>query len=205
LIPPIFVALTAPVDELRRWGRDLPVPRGVLVVGPDWQEDALMRSRGDPELAYELGTLLQAAPCDRRFADEPVAAMFPDVPRLRLSLVVGASPRRLFSIGRALGPLAARGYLVAGVGATAFATSAPAEALRELDAWIANLLADGELEELMAWRARAPFARVAMPDASRLDPLFVAAGAASLYEHAVGFPLRGIDGGASRRCVRLGR
>ena len=81
-----------------------------------------------------------------------------------------------------------------------------AEWAREFDGWVANMLADSEMEDLLAWRAMAPHARRAHPTPEHLDPLFVIAGAASLYDHAVGFPVRGFEhGSVSRRCVQFGR
>ena len=68
-------------------------------------------------------------------------------------------------------------------------------------------ISDAAYDELLQWRTEAPNARLAHPAGSRhLDPLFVIAGAASLYEHGVGFPLRGFDHGTvSRRCIQFGR
>jgi 4,5-DOPA dioxygenase extradiol len=82
----------------------------------------------------------------------------------------------------------------------------PSEWARDFDGWVANTLADAELEALLEWRTRSPHARLAHPTPEHLEPLFVIAGAASLYDHAVGFPLRGFEHGTlSRRCVQFGR
>ncbi len=44
------------------------------------------------------------------------------------------------------------------------------------------------------------------PTSEHIDPLFFVMGAASHYEHAVGFPVRGFEHGTiSRRCVQFGR
>lgn len=262
VIPPIFVSHGLPAlpregsagGELAQWGRDLPRPRGVLVVSAHWQAMTLSRgstaqrppllhdddacgfavggseehasveavswaATGAPELAYELTELVAVDRVDRGWDHGvfgPLVHMFPrgDVPVLQLSLVVGASPRRLFGIGRRLGALAARGYLIVGSGGITHNVKeleprkdAPVpEWARAFDAWVANLLADAEMEELLAWRTKAPEARRAHPTPEHLDPLFVVAGAASLYEHAVGFPIRGFEHGSlSRRCVQFGR
>lgn len=239
-LPPIFVGAPESsrdrASDLAHWARDLPKPRAVLAVGPRWQRDALARGstapvvplagagsyrvRGAPELAYEAHSLLAIDRVASRALDEdvwlPLSFMYPDgdVPVLQLSLVTGATPRRLYGIGRTLGVLAERGYLVMGTGAVvrndeeAHSTrdAAAPEWAREFDSWIANHLADAEIETLLAWRTRAPHARRAHPISTLLDPLFVALGAASLYENAVGFPLRGFEHGTrSVRSVQFGR
>ena len=176
-------------------------------------------ARGAPELAYELTELIAVERVERGWDHgvwSPLVHMFPqaDVPVLQLSLVAGAAPRRLFGIGRKLGVLSARGYLIVGSGGITHDVkeldprkdAPPADWARAFDAWVANTLADAEIDELLAWRRKAPEARRAHPTPEHLDPLFVVAGAASLYEHAVGFPIRGFDHGTvSRRCVQFGR
>lgn len=175
---------------------------------------------GAPDLAYELHSLLPVERAPERGWDHgvwaPLAHMFPeaDVPILQLSLVVGATPRTLFAIGRKIGVLASRGVLLMGSGGVTHSlaeldprTDAPVTAAaREFDTWVANVLADAELDDLLQWRAKGPSARLAHPTPEHLDPLFVIAGAASLYEHAVGFPIRGFEhGSSSRRCIQFGR
>lgn len=239
-VPPIFVGAPGSsrdrAEGLAHWAKDLPKPRGVLAVCASWQTDVLSRgstaavlplngggrwrARGAPELAYEAHSLLPIERIGNHAVDEdvwlPLSFMYPDgdVPVLQLSLVAGATPRRLYGIGRTLGVLAERGYLVMGSGAitrndeealSTRDTAAPTWA-REFDSWIANHLADAEVETLLAWRNQAPHARRAHPTSSLLDPLFVALGAASLYENAVGFPLRGFEHGTrSVRSVQFGR
>jgi len=174
---------------------------------------------GAPELAYELASLVPVERTERGWDHgvwAPLVHMFPqgDVPVLQLSLVAGAAPRRLFGIGRKIGALAGRGYLIVGSGGITHnlaelhpqQDAPPADWARAFDAWVANLLADAELEGLLAWRQKGPDSRRAHPTPEHLDPLFVVAGAASLYEHAVGFPIRGFEHGTlSRRCVQFGR
>jgi 4,5-DOPA dioxygenase extradiol len=174
---------------------------------------------GAAELAYELGELLPVERTERGWDHgvwSPLLRMFAgaDIPVLQLSLVAGAAPRRLFGIGRKLGVLASRGYLIVGSGGITHNVAEldprkdapPAEWARAFDAWVANLLADAEIEDLLAWRTKGPDARRAHPTSEHLDPLFVLAGAASLFDHAVGFPVRGFEHGTlSRRCVQFGR
>ncbi len=173
---------------------------------------------GASELAYELSSLLPVERSERGWDHGvwgPLVHLYPsaDVPVLQLSLVVGATPKRLFGIGQKLGPLARRGYLIVGSGGFTHngaeldpKKDAPApEWAREFDAWVANLLADAAIDELFGWRT-APDARRAHPTSEHLDPLFVVAGAASLYENAVGYPIRGFEHGTlSRRCAQFGR
>lgn len=257
-VPPIFLAHGAPAStldaasgvELAQWARELPRPRGILVVSAHWQANTLTRGSttsrpgllydvggydvagsaadlarvtyaapGAPELAYELASLLPVDRAERGWDHgvwSPLSRMYPsaDVSVLQLSLVAGAGPRRLFELGRRLGVLAARGYLVVGSGGITHNVSEldprrdapPADWARAFDTWVANLLADAELDELFAWRTKGPASRRAHPTSEHLDPLFVVAGAASLYEHAVGFPIRGFEHRTlSRRCVQFGR
>lgn len=253
-LPPIFVAHGPPgappegryADELAAWGRELPRPRGVLVVSAMWSERSPTRGStastraawttrdgapracdpawsppGAPELAHELASLVPAlgrAP-DRGWDEGvwgPLRCLFPDadVPVLQLSLVTAATPTKLYALGRRIGALAALGYLIVGSGAVALneelrapdADAEPAPFARAFDAWVGNALADAEMELLLRWRAEAPDARLANPTGQPLAPLFVVAGAASLYDNAVGFPVRGFaHGTTSLRCVQFGR
>jgi 4,5-DOPA dioxygenase extradiol len=146
----------------------------------------------------------------------PLVHMYPaaDIPVLQLSLVRGASPAKLFALGQKLAPLRDEGVLVMGSGGTVHnlreldPSPAPATPYwaNEFDAWLANTLAEGDTDSLLEYRARAPEAQRAHPTPEHINPLFVAAGAASMGEHAVGFPIRGFDfGSLSRRCVQFGR
>lgn len=187
---------------------------------PDSLYDVTYDAPGAPELAYDVHSLLPVERAPDRAWDHgvwsPLVHLFPDadVPVLQLSLVLGARPRALFAIGRKLGVLAERGVLILGSGGIthslveldARADAPPADWARELDGWVANMLADAELDDLLDWRAKGPNARQAHPTGEHLEPLFVVAGAASLYDHAVGFPIRGFEHGTlSRRCVQFGR
>jgi 4,5-DOPA dioxygenase extradiol len=255
-VPPIFISHGLPAiatdaaagRDLVQWGKDLPRPRGLLVISAHWQAPVLARGStasrpkllfdvdgyatsaadlqrvhygapGASELAYELASLVPVERSDRGWDHgvwTPLVHLFPaaDVPILQLSLIAGATPRSLFALGRKIGALAAKGYLIVGSGGLTHNLAeldskrdAPVvEWARAFDAWVANHLADAAIEELLSWRKAAPSARRAHPTSEHLDPLFVVAGAASLYEHAVGFPIRGFEHGTlSRRCVQFGR
>jgi 4,5-DOPA dioxygenase extradiol len=176
---------------------------------------------GAPELAHELHELVPGLARDPdRGWDEgvwgPLRCMFPeaDVPVLQLSLVRGTPPRKLYALGRRLGALASLGYLVVGSGAfthdaenlSPLLDAEPSPFARAFDAWASNALADAEMDVLLRWSAEGPDARRANPAGEHLAPLFVVAGAASLHEHAVGFPVRGFARATvSLRCVQFGR
>lgn len=187
---------------------------------PDSLRGVTYAPPGAPDLAYDVHSLLPVERVPDRGFDHgvwsPLVHLFPeaDVPVLQLSLVLGARPRALFAIGRKLGVLASRGVLLLGSGGVTHALAEsdprpdapPADWAREFDGWVANILADAELEELLEWRTTAPNGRQAHPTPEHLEPLFVIAGAASLYDHAVGFPVRGFEHGTlSRRCIQFGR
>jgi 4,5-DOPA dioxygenase extradiol len=186
---------------------------------PDALRQVKYPAPGAPDLAYELHSLLPVDRAPDRGWDHgvwtPLVHMFPsaDIPLLQLSLPLGATPRALYAIGRKIGVLCDRGYLVMGSGSMthnlgeidADPNAPPRAWAREFDGWVANVLADSEMDRLLGWRTSAPHARRAHPTSEHLDPLFVAAGAASLYGHAVGFPVRGFEHGTiSRRCVQFG-
>lgn len=187
---------------------------------PDALRDVRYDAPGAPDLAYDVHSLLPVDRVTERGWDHgvwsPLVHMFPegDVPVLQLSLVVGARPRALFAIGRKLAPLASRGVLLLGSGGITYGLAdldprpdaPPADWAREFDGWVANMLADSELEDLLDWRTKGPHARRAHATGTQLEPLFVIAGAASLHDHAVGFPIRGFEHATlSRRCVQFGR
>jgi 4,5-DOPA dioxygenase extradiol len=236
VVPPIFVATPLEGRDrdasLAEWARALPRPCAILVVSSEWEEPVPTRGRTRPrveagaypappaaELACDLHALLPAQRSERaldRGVVRVLSSMFPeaDRPALQLSLVLGAPPRALYALGRRLGPLAERGVLLVGAGritgnaaeADPASDAPPASWARDFDAWVGNQLADAELEPLFAWRAEGPEARRAQPSGAELAPLFVMAGAASLYDHAVGFPVRGFEHAVlSRRCVQFGR
>jgi 4,5-DOPA dioxygenase extradiol len=187
---------------------------------PDALANVTYAAPGAPDLAYDVHSLLPVERVADRGLDHgvwaPLVHLFPeaDVPVLQLSLVLGARPRALFAIGRKLGVLASRGVLLLGSGGITHnlaesaprADAPPADWAREFDGWVANTLADAELDDLLEWRTQGPNARQAHPTPEHLEPLFVIAGAASLYDHAVGFPVRGFEHGTlSRRCIQFGR
>ena len=143
----------------------------------------------------------------------PLMVMWPeaDIPVLQLSLP-SQDPGRLMELGARLRPLRDEGVLVIGSGFLThglpflrdFRTDAPPPGWsRDFDAWAAEALARGDLDELASFRDRAPGMPYAHPTVEHLTPLFVALGAATEPEAA---PTTTIDGyflGLSKRSIQV--
>ncbi len=120
----------------------------------------------------------------------PLMVMYPaaDVPVLQLSMPTH-DPLRLLQLGDRLRPLREEGTLVIGSGFMThglpflshaqFLGRSPAPAWSsDFDAWAAQALADGDLDELAAFADRAPGMPYAHPTVEHYVPLFVTLGAA---------------------------
>lgn len=120
----------------------------------------------------------------------PLKVMYPnaDVPALQLSLPT-QDPARLLALGARLRALREEGVLVIGSG---FMTHGLPFLTREMvlhgkvpawsadfDAWAADALARGDVEELCAYRAKAPGMPYAHPTVDHYIPLFITLGAAT--------------------------
>lgn len=118
----------------------------------------------------------------------PLMAMYPlaDIPVVQLSMPT-QDPVRLTGIGTRLRPLRDEGVMVIGSGfmthGLPFITQ---EMLNEnkapgwssdFDAWVADALARGDVDELAAFRTRAPGMPYAHPTPDHFIPLFVTLGA----------------------------
>jgi 4,5-DOPA dioxygenase extradiol len=151
---------------------------------------------GAPEVAAEtIGHLkaagIDAVPETHRGLDHgawvPLMHMYPeaDIPVLQVSLPAYRDIAAFVRLGRALQALRHAGVLVIGSGSITHnlhdfrpgqAAAAPyASAFAD---WIARTLADGDLDALLDYRARAPHAERAHPQDDHLMPLLVALGAA---------------------------
>ncbi len=120
----------------------------------------------------------------------PLVEMYPqaDVPVLQMSMPT-LEPRRLYDLGRRLAPLRDAGTLIVGSGFTthnlrwfnpaAGADVAPPAASSEFDHWAAEAVADGDVDALLDFTAKAPAVHEAHPRTEHWAPLFVALGAAS--------------------------
>ncbi|HEX6248844.1 MAG TPA: class III extradiol ring-cleavage dioxygenase [Nocardioidaceae bacterium] len=143
----------------------------------------------------------------------PMKIMYPhgDVPVLQMSLPTH-DPARLLELGRRLRPLRDEGVLVVGSGFLThglpylrdWRLDAPAPGWSaDFDAWAAEALARGDVDELAAYRDRAPGMPYAHPTVEHFTPLFIALGAASSPEAP---PEQRIDGywlGLSKRSLQV--
>jgi 4,5-DOPA dioxygenase extradiol len=171
---------------------------------------------GAPELATRIERLM---PDSERVARNgrgldhgayvPLTVMYPDadVPVLQMSLPT-LEPDRLLEIGRRLAPLRDEGVLVVGSGFTThglpflrdWREDAPAPGWSsEFDAWAAEMLARGAVDELADFRSRAPGMPYAHPTIEHFAPMFLTLGAASDPEAAPEQPIDGFWMGLAKR------
>lgn len=119
----------------------------------------------------------------------PLRLMFPDadVPVIPLSIQSSGGPQQAYDLGRALAPLAAKGFLVIASGnlthnlrdyqlAAHGNGQAPAY-VRQFTDWLAERLQARDLAALLDYRRQAPGAVQAHPSDEHLLPLYVAIGA----------------------------
>ena len=140
----------------------------------------------------------------------PLMVMYPgaDVPVLQMSLPTH-DPDRLLALGARLRPLREQGVLVVGSG---FMTHGLAFLTREMwrgevvpswsrdfDAWAADALARGDVDQLADYRAQAPGMPYAHPTVEHFTPLFVTLGAAADPEAPSRTTIDGYRMGLSRR------
>jgi 4,5-DOPA dioxygenase extradiol len=143
----------------------------------------------------------------------PLKIMYPagDIPVLQMSLPT-QDPYKLLDLGRRLQPLRDEGVLVIGSGFLThglpflreFRIDADAPGWsREFDAWAAEALRRGDVDELAAYREKAPGMPYAHPTVEHYTPLFITLGAATAAD-APGEQL--IDGywmGLSKRSLQV--
>ncbi len=139
--------------------------------------------------------------------------MYPeaDIPVLQLSLPT-LDPTRLLELGRRLRPLREEGVLIVGSG---FAThglpfirdfrpdAPPPGWSREFDAWLAETLQRGAVDELLDFAHQAPGMPYAHPTVEHFAPLFLTMGAATEADAA---PQQVIDGfwmGLAKRSLQV--
>jgi 4,5-DOPA dioxygenase extradiol len=154
-------------------------------------------SPGAPAVADRVEGLLPASETVVRRPDRgldhgayvPLSVMYPeaDVPVLQMSLPT-LDPERLLELGRRLSPLRDEGVLIIGSGFTThglpflrdWRAEAPAPTWSsEFDAWTADVLERGAVDELADFTSLAPGMPYAHPTTEHLAPLFVTLGAAT--------------------------
>jgi 4,5-DOPA dioxygenase extradiol len=143
----------------------------------------------------------------------PLKIMYPDgdIPVLQMSLPTD-DPHRLLDLGRRLRPLREEGVLVIGSGFLThglpfldeFRIDAAAPGWsREFDAWAADALARGDVEELASYRSKAPGMPYAHPTVEHFTPLFVTLGASSDPEEPGDQVVDGYWMGLSKRSLQV--
>lgn len=188
---------------------------------PERYYRAQYRSPGARWLAARFRALMAdtetVAEAPRRGLDHgayvPLSVMYPaaDIPVLQISLPT-LDPERLLDLGRRLRPLRDEGVLVIGSG---FLTHGlpflpefrvdltPPGWSTEFDAWAAEALSRGAVDELLDFRHRAPGMPYAHPTVEHLAPLFVTLGTA---DDPAAAPEQTIDGywmGLAKRSIQV--
>ena len=171
--------------------------------------EALYRIRygapGDPALAQELVERLRATGFDAHVdpargldhgAWVPLRYLRPDadVPVLQVSLPIDATPATALRMGEVLAPLRERGVLVVGSGSLTHNLYEFRQDVRDPEYaqafadWVAAAVARRDVEALLDYRARAPFATRAHPTEEHFLPLLVALGASRRDEAGTPVP-----------------
>ncbi|MFC7535624.1 dioxygenase [Actinoplanes sp. GCM10030250] len=139
----------------------------------------------------------------------PLTVMYPeaDIPVLQMSLPT-LEPGRLLDLGARLAPLRDEGVLIIGSGFTTHGlpflrdwrpeADAPGWS-REFDAWTAEALSRGAVDELADFRSRAPGMPYAHPTIEHFAPMFLTLGASGTPEAAPAQPIDGFWMGLAKR------
>ncbi|HLI22723.1 MAG TPA: class III extradiol ring-cleavage dioxygenase [Stellaceae bacterium] len=151
---------------------------------------------GAPELAQRVLALLHGAGIpaagDAQYGLDhgawvPLKSFYPeaDVKVAQLSVQPMRDARWHYRIGKALRPLRDEGVLVLGTGGAThnlgeidLRGGPPPAWATAFDDWLGKALESGDLDALLDWETKAPFARRAHPSPEHFLPLFVALGAA---------------------------
>ena len=178
------------------------------------------RAPGAPALADRVEKLMpdteRVARTDRGLdhgAYVPLTVMYPDadVPVLQMSLPT-LEPDALLAIGRRLRPLRDEGVLIIGSGFTThglpflrdFSEDAAAPGWSaEFDAWTAETLSRGAVDELADFRHRAPGMPYAHPTIEHFAPMFLTLGASGDPEQAPDQPIDGFWMGLAKRSFQV--
>ena len=143
----------------------------------------------------------------------PLKVMYPeaDVPVLQVSLPT-YDPARLLELGRRLRPLRDEGVLLIGSGFLTHGLpflrewrvdATPPGWSRDFDLWAADALARGDVDELAAFRQKAPGMPYAHPTVEHFAPLFVTLGAAQQPDAGVASTIDGYWLGLAKRSFQV--
>ncbi|RYP85268.1 dioxygenase [Nocardioides guangzhouensis] len=143
----------------------------------------------------------------------PLKIMYPDadIPVLQMSLPT-QDPYKLLRLGERLRPLRDEGVLIIGSGflthglpfLTEFRIEAKAPGWStEFDAWAADALARGDVDELAAYRSKAPGMPYAHPTVEHYTPLFITLGAATAADTPGDQKVDGFWMGLSKRSLQV--
>ena len=140
----------------------------------------------------------------------PLKAMYPeaDIPVLQLSMP-DLDPEHLFDVGRRLAPLRDEGVLIVGSGFLTHGLpfiheyflgkpGAPQWSV-DFDQWAMEALNRGDVDELFAFRDRAPGMPYAHPTVEHFAPLFVTLGAVARPDDRPEYAIEGFAYGLSKR------
>jgi 4,5-DOPA dioxygenase extradiol len=141
----------------------------------------------------------------------PLKVMYPDadIPVLQMSMPT-SDPARLLELGKRLQPLRDLGVLVIGSGFMThglrylqdWSTDAVAPTWSsEFDAWAAEALAHGDVENLSNFKKLAPGMPYAHPTVEHFIPLFITLGAAQKVDAPVDTLIDGYFMGLSKRSI----
>lgn len=179
---------------------------------------------GAPDLAARIEAMMPdtepVARESRRGLDHgayvPLTVMYPeaDIPVLQMSLPTD-DPDRLLELGRRLQPLRDEGVLIIGSGFTTHGLpflqrqhwmdtrATPPGWSTEFDAWTHEALGRGAVDELAAFRSRAPGMPYAHPTVEHLTPMFVTLGASSDPSAPPEQPIDGFWMGLAKRSFQV--
>lgn len=140
----------------------------------------------------------------------PLMAMYPeaDIPVLQLSMP-DLDPEHLFAVGRRLAPLRDEGVLIVGSGFLTHGLpfiheyflgkpGAPQWSI-DFDQWAREALDRGDVDELFAFRDKAPGMPFAHPTVEHFAPLFVTLGAVARPDDRPDYAIEGFAYGLSKR------
>ena len=141
----------------------------------------------------------------------PLKIMYPDadIPVLQMSMPT-SDPFRLMELGTRLQPLRDEGVLIIGSGFMthglpylrdwSIEANAPAWS-SDFDAWAAQALATGDVDELANFKLKAPGMPYAHPTVEHFTPLFITLGASQTPERAPETLIDGYFMGLSKRSI----